>query len=71
MALSLEKICERAMKLAGRGDKPSSDDYGEAIDTVSMILTNWSSNHGVALWDILRGSSTVEAGAACNGNCWS
>ena len=56
------------MKLAGRGDKPSAEDFEEAISTLDLILKNWAVNHGVALWDIACKEVSFEAGELCTNN---
>ena len=54
--------------MAGRGDKPSVDDYNDALTTLDMIFKTWASNHGVAFWDIVCNSQTLTAGSKVSHN---
>ena len=68
MSLTVEKICRRAMQLAGRGDKPSVNDFNDALETLNMVFQNWSVNYGVALWDIICNEFSFTAGELTSNN---
>lgn len=50
------------MTLAGRGDKPSSDDLAQALRTLQLILEDWATTKGVLLWNVLEEQIDVPRG---------
>lgn len=59
---TVEDICTTAMQLAGRGDKPSSDDMALAIRTLKIILEDWTATRGVILWNLIESSLDILRG---------
>jgi len=59
---NIEDILTTAMTLAGRGDKPSSDDLALALRTLQLILGDWATTKDVTFWNIAETSTTLLQG---------
>lgn len=66
--LTIEQICTTAMKLAGRGDKPSSDDFAEALRTLMVILSDWAAVRDIQFWNLAEQTEDVPIGDRVTGS---
>lgn len=53
MSYTVEEVCQAAMELAGRGDKPSNEDLNKAVKILGSILADWSVTRDVQLWNLV------------------
>lgn len=60
--LTIEQICTTAMKLAERGDKPSSDDFAEALRTLMVILSDWAAVRDIQFWNLAEQTEDIPIG---------
>jgi len=51
MNMTVQSLCTRALQLAGRADKVTTDDYNTAITTLNTLLNAWRVR-GVSLFDL-------------------
>ncbi len=51
MNMSVNSLLTRALQLAGRGDKPTSDDMAQALVSLNVLLGTWR-NRGVDLFNL-------------------
>lgn len=65
MLLTVEEVCNRALRIIGRGDKPSADDTNRVIDTLTILLKAWS-NRGIHLFDLQDQYAALEGYAVSN-----
>ena len=60
---TIEEICNTALQLAGRGDKPASDDFALAVRTLQAILSDWAATKDVQLWNLVDYELTINRGS--------
>jgi hypothetical protein len=59
---NIEDICKTGMTLAGRGDKPSSEDMATALRTLQVILEDWATTRDVTFWNIAENQVSLARG---------
>lgn len=60
---TIEEICNTALQLVGRGDKPASDDLALAVRTLQAVLSDWAATRDVHLWNLSDFEVTITRGS--------